>query len=220
MLQHPTKIGQVVKFIPSRNNSNYSSKTIFKVIDIFRQNGITFITINPINHPLKSRRDNIVHRFADRFIVIPTKISYTKDLHGTICNKPEPKPIQRNEDHGAQLSVPSRGISMDSCTYGTSLRESTTSRQPSPSIDSIASRLWETSSENSRPSIREDFFQWTRGLIDDARYGGIEIHRLYYATEARHIESNQSARYQRNPTTRHPVSPHVPQSRPAGSFIL
>ena len=219
-MKHPTKVGQIVKFLPDRNNEDCNPNSLFKVIDFWydEEEDESYVKISPLTpNPDISPRPN---RYASRFVVVSPRISYTKDIHGTIHNRPKPNPIQRNEDNRTQFRVPPRRISMDSFTDGNCLCESATPRQPSSSTSSVATRLRETLSQGRGLTIRENFFQWSRGLIGDARNGRIEIPRPNHAAEARRLEGNQSARYQRNSTSRHSVSTDVQESRPARSSVL
>lgn len=222
MPQHPTRKGQLVRFIPNRNNELCPDDAVFKVVHYYvDEDDEAFVRIIPV--PKSSRGYGIsrhINRYASRFQVVSQRISYTKDIHGTIHNRPTPRPISSNERDRTSESLSPRGVSMDSFADGFVSCESTPLRELSIDPISVASRLREAISEDSRPNIRQDFFQWARGLIDNVSNRRTEIPRPNHAAEARRLEGNQSARYQRNSTTRHPVSSDVQESRSSWSSVL
>ena len=215
---HPTKVGQIVKFIPSKNNERCPDNTLFRVINFINNSIDSFVWIEPIGKNLWRIHPSI-DRYANRFQVVPPKISYPKDFNGTRYHRSKPIPIQRDEDMRTSVSMAPGGNSLDTYTYGVNLCESLTPRQHTIATDSFTARLRETSSEDSRPSIREDILSWSRGLISDVSNRHIEIPRPNHAAEARRLESHQSPRYQRSATSRHPVSSDVQESRPSRSSI-
>ena len=221
MLQHPTKVGQLVKFIPEHNNVSCPDNAIFKVIHYYEGLVETFVRVTSIPNLSQGYCiDEYTSRYATRFQVIPSRISYTKDIHGTIHNRPTPRPISSDERDRASEPLSSRGVNMDSFSDGSVSCESTPRRELSINPISPTPRLRETTSEDSRPSIGQDLLQWTRGLIDNVSNRCTEIPRPHYATEARRLEGNQSARYQRNAAVRHSVSTGIQESRPARPSIL
>lgn len=224
MTYHPTQIGQIVKFIQHGGIRYYPENALFLITNFYIDlDGDAIVNIKPfanIPSDIASNISTTVGRFANRFQVVTQRISYTKDIHGTIHNRPTPRPVSSNERDRTSESLSPRGISMDSFADGFVSCESTPLRELS--IDSISStsRLREATSQVSGPPIRQDFFQWARGSIDNVSNRRIEIPRPNHATETRRLEGNQSARYQRNATTRYPIYPNVQESRPYWAYLL
>lgn len=213
-MTHPSKVGQLVRFIPDHNNESCPDDAIFKVVHYYVDLGEAFVRIIPVSKSSRgygiSRHTN---RYATRFQVVSQRISYTKDIHGTIHNRPTLRPISSNERDRTSEPLSPRRISMDSFADGFVSRESTPLRELS--IDSISptSRLREATSQDSRPTIRQDFFQWARGLVNNVSNRRTEIPRPNHAAEARRLEGNQSARYQR--VTQLPDIPYLQMFRKA-----